>query len=593
MSQYNRFQELPYDREAAPKKTEYSSDVLVVGGGYAGLTAAITARRAGLSVVLVDKGRPGYSGQSPHACCTRWFDADMGDERDTLVQLYVHDAQYLANQNWLNVWIEESKSVYELYAELGLTEQYPDANTTGYAEQNDYFGYMNFVGDRLRHRKFMPSLLRNDVTVVERTMIYDVVEQGGRVIGAVGFDVPSGAPVVFHAKATILCMGAGAYKPAGWPTGGTSFDAIAIGYQHGLPIIGQEFEDYHSSKGDAPSNAWVKEAFPYLQNMMLNGGEVSRANLDRLTRSSGAFVNEILEGGEPYESNTPSYHPPLWQNPHPGDVRNNRVDTDEPKNQPGSCYGVAPGFAVHSVSGIFCGCDDTHGYTGIPGLYCAGDGCNGGPVGGSTYAGRTGFTSNFFGLQGKRSAEAASEYIRNRHITLETIPPETVAALVNDYTAPLRLEKGYDVVWALDCLQGVMTPFWTLLAKSEDRLNAALVNICYMRDHVVPKVMAMNAHDLRSCVELRHKVLQAEMKLRLSLERKESRGNHYRTDYPFRDDRNHLCYYVAVKDADGSMRVKRVEIPDAWKGDVSQPYEVRYTSFFPGEKEAAAAHGLL
>ena len=138
-----------------------------------------------------------------------------------------------------------------------------------------------------------------------------------------------------------------------------------------------------------------------------------------------------------------------------------------------------------------------------------------------------------------------------------------------------------------------MTPFWTLLAKSEDRLQAALVNVCFMRDHVLPKVMAMDAHGLRSCAELKNRILQAEMKLRLSLERKESRGNHYRTDYPYRDDKNFLCYLVAQQDESGQMAVRRVDYPDDWKGNRSLPYEVRYTSRFPEELEAAAAHGLL
>ena len=171
MSKYSVFQELPFDEAKAPKRTEYECDVLVVGGGYAGLSAAVTARKAGMSVVLVDKGRPGFSGQSPHVCCTRWFDPDMGDERETVEKLYYHEAEHMANRNWFDVWIDESKSVYELYTELGLTEQYPDANTTGFAENDDYFGYRDLVGNRLRHTKFMLGLLKNGVTVVDRTMI--------------------------------------------------------------------------------------------------------------------------------------------------------------------------------------------------------------------------------------------------------------------------------------------------------------------------------------------------------------------------------------------------------------------------------------
>lgn len=57
--------ELPIPAAAPPKTTEYTCDVLVVGGGMAGLFAALYAKDAGSDVLLVDKGYPGYSGQSP------------------------------------------------------------------------------------------------------------------------------------------------------------------------------------------------------------------------------------------------------------------------------------------------------------------------------------------------------------------------------------------------------------------------------------------------------------------------------------------------------------------------------------------------
>ena len=60
---------------AAPAKTEFACDVLVVGGGFAGLMAAVSAREAGQSVVLIDKGRPGYSGLSAYPRSHLFFDA--------------------------------------------------------------------------------------------------------------------------------------------------------------------------------------------------------------------------------------------------------------------------------------------------------------------------------------------------------------------------------------------------------------------------------------------------------------------------------------------------------------------------------------
>ena len=86
---------------------------------------------------------------------------------------------------------------------------------------------------------------------------------------------------------------------------------------------------------------------------------------------------------------------------------------------------------------------------------------------------------------------------------------------------------------------------------------------------------------------MKHKALIAEAKLHASLERRESRGYHYRTDYPYRDDENFLCYITVAQCNDGSMKVDRVDIKDEWKGDTSASYEERYATWrFPGENEA-------
>ena len=84
---------------------------------------------------------------------------------------------------------------------------------------------------------------------------------------------------------------------------------------------------------------------------------------------------------------------------------------------------------------------------------------------------------------------------------------------------------------------------------------------------------------------MRHKILNAELSLRASLERKETRGVHYRTDYPYRDDENVLCIITLQKNAEGGVDVARVPVKDAWKGDLTADYKTRYTYCFPNELE--------
>jgi len=104
-----------------------------------------------------------------------------------------------------------------------------------------------------------------------------------------------------------------------------------------------------------------------------------------------------------------------------------------------------------------------------------------------------------------------------------------------------------------------MSPYWVNYMKTEATLQGALANVEFMRDNVVPKLRATNSHELRLCHEMANKILSAEMKLRSSLMRKESRGLHCRLDYPYRDDKNWLCYLTIQKGPDGSMVLSKVD----------------------------------
>jgi succinate dehydrogenase/fumarate reductase flavoprotein subunit len=127
-----------------------------------------------------------------------------------------------------------------------------------------------------------------------------------------------------------------------------------------------------------------------------------------------------------------------------------------------------------------------------------------------------------------------------------------------------------------------MMPYFVLFIKHGQRLQAALTIVEFLRDHLVPKMTAKDAHELRLAQETRNMVLNAEMMLRSSLFRTESRGLHYREDYPRRDDPAWLAW-LKIKEVQGRMTVAKEPIPQEWWPDLSQPYEERYPARFPGE----------
>ena len=68
--------------------------------------------------------------------------------------------------------------------------------------------------------------------------------------------------------------------------------------------------------------------------------------------------------------------------------------------------------------------------------------------------------------------------------------------------------------------------------------------------------------------------------LKANLFRTESRGMHYREDYPFHNDAEWLCHVGVYKADDGQVACRKIDIPDEWKGDINATFLSRYPAFF-------------
>lgn len=578
---------------AAPTQTEYECDVLVIGGGFAGLNAAASAKEAGQSVVLVDKGTPGYSGLTPFASSHRWFDAEMGDDEQVFKDCINRGSEYIGDMDWYQVWIDESKAMYQRLMDWGILTQYDTAAQSGYFDTKDYRGYHTAFASLDRRTKFMEVLNELEIPVADQTMILDVIVEDGVVRGAMGLHVPSSTVITFHAKAVVMAMGGGSYKPTGFPTGQDTFDGEYIAYNLGLPIGGKEFDDFHMTCSQAPGNAFLNNNWTYLNCIWLCGGDITADTvqsyadgkgkamvLDRVTRAvKGVAVNDGTLVEDMAESTVLRRGGSASENPN--EIRKGKQSDTMPK---GDVYGVAVGMGGHLSCGVFCGLDDLEGKTSIDGLYVAGDGMNcQGPTG-AAYPTGVGFTSSFCSIQGDHAGKAAAAYAAGT--SLVRISDDKIAEATEEILAPLSKESGFDPNWARDTLENIMAPYWVLITKNEENLTAALTQVLAMKKNVLPKLAAATSHDLRLVHEMRHKINSAEMKLRASLARKETRGLSYRSDYPYRDDENFLCYMLVQKQADGSMEVTKQPVKDEWKGDLSQDYADRYGYYFPGEREA-------
>jgi succinate dehydrogenase/fumarate reductase flavoprotein subunit len=554
-----------------PKQTDYTVDVLVIGGGYAGVNAAYTSKKAGKNVLLIDKGRPGYSGQSPWPGTFNYFDPDMGDDKQVYREFCRYGAEYFGNLDWIDTWIKESKAMYERIKSWGILDMYPRMCETKYFATRDYYGYRdNVVGKKERRPKFVEMLDKNGIPWLQHVMITNVIVQDGKCMGAIGFQVTTGAIITVHAKAVVMAMGNGDIISTGHPIGDNTFDGEYIAYNLGLPIGGKEFEDFHTHQSFAPGNNWIGSDARYFDPDFLCGGNITLETLksEKKRCDAGILKSATSPAGLPYidsvsipdEIPTRGSAQSAVYGKNPKEIRMGKMITPYVRFD---APGAAVGMCLHLASGVFCGMDDKDGYTGIPGLYVAGDGVHLTNPGGGNYTMGNGFTSCFVSIEGDHAGKTACAYCDT--VSLTKISDANITKAKEEIGQPLKLDTGFSPTWARDVLQGIMAPYWVMKNKSEATLTAALTQVEYMRDHVAPRLLARTSHGLRLCHEMKHKINSCELKLRAALARKESRGaNFFREDYPKRNDAEFLKYIIQQKGTDGKPAMSFVPVKKEW-----------------------------
>jgi succinate dehydrogenase/fumarate reductase flavoprotein subunit len=218
--------------------------------------------------------------------------------------------------------------------------------------------------------------------------------------------------------------------------------------------------------------------------------------------------------------------------------------------------GATAGMSPHKCEGIFP--QNGKCESSIKGLYAAGDALC---TGGAQYHG-VGCSSSASAVQGGRAGQYAAEYAATaKAATLSSTQKKEIATRM---FGPRTSEQGFSPEWVTQVLQGMMVPYYVLYIKSGDRLKAALTNVQHLRDKFSTYLIASNAHELRQAHELKNMILNSEMKLRAALERTESRGSHYREDFPKQDDKNWVKWIVISKDGD-NMKLTKKDVPDEWK----------------------------
>lgn len=513
-----------------------TTDVLVAGGGMAGLFAAVKAHDAGAKVLLVSKGRLGASGQTPFA--RGIFSYDL-EKEDMSLDQFVRKVSQSA--------ISTNNPVFTRLMALHSYARVQELKEWGFFDSAIY------------HKSFSKPINERNIQVLERIMLTHLLQQDGKVTGAAGFNLDAGEVIFISAKSVVLCTGAGGFKPNGFPICDLTHDGTIMAYNIGAKVTGKEWNDGHPGRRNNPASVYSQWG-PMLETPPNTTGVEIRHDLGvdmnyrtyiqgpQLTESTHPpFMGKNVEGG-PYRPS--GFDEKARRPPHDGDgsAHDNRKKKGPPPGMGGVMVGGASaGMSIHKAEGLV---PVNHtGESTIPGLYAAGDAL-GSYMAGAIYT-QIGSSLAGSAVQGAISGKAAAEFSNKfDHLPLNKNYRKRIKA---EILAPMKRERGYSPAWITKMLQSVMIPNFVLYVKKEPMLQAALAYVEELKEHHQPKLIARDMHELRLAHETTNMLINAEMKLKASIMRTESRCSHYRLDYPEPDRTNWDCWINIYKGKRGKM----------------------------------------
>jgi succinate dehydrogenase/fumarate reductase flavoprotein subunit len=215
-----------------------STDVLVIGGGPAGTWAAIKAAKAGVDVVLADKGHTGSSGATASVGTGIWYVEDVPELREAAMASRDALGGHLAERDWMTRVLDETHARMH---ELGDVQRYPfPVDTYGRPIRNDLQGpeYM---------RRQRTRVQRLGVRILDHTPALELlVDDDGVVSGAVALDRASGRTVRIEAGAVVLAAGGCAFQSKTLGCDVNTGDGALMAVEAGAVLSGMEFSSAYA-----------------------------------------------------------------------------------------------------------------------------------------------------------------------------------------------------------------------------------------------------------------------------------------------------------------------------------------------------------
>ena len=584
----------------------HEHDVLIIGAGGAGLRAAIEAAASGVRVGLVCKS---LLGKAHTVMAEGGAAAAMGhvDDRDNWKVHFadtMRGGQYVNNARMAELHAQEAPDrVRELEAWGAVFDRTPD----GRILQRNFGGHryprLAHVGDRTGLeliRTLQDHAIHLGIDVHMEVTVIALLKDGARVVGAFAYDRERGRFRVFHAKAVVLATGgvgrAFSITSNSWEY---TADGQTLAYNAGAALQDMEFVQFHPTGmvwppsvkgilvtegvrgeggvlrnkegkrfmfGDIPANYKSQtadneeEGWRYTQGdkearrppELLTRDHVARCIMREVRAGRGSphggvfldisWIKERLpNGAEHIKKKLPSMYHQFKQ----------LADIDitkEPMEVGPTTHYIMGGIRVDADSQM----------TEVPGLFAAGE-CAVGLHGANRLGGNSLSDLLVFGRRaGKYAAEFAKQQVQGKvdAAEVERIAKHSLEAFERgaDTEGPYHVQHD---------LQTMMQEHVGIV-RTESEMQDALARLVVLKKRA-EKVGAVGNREFNpawhTAMDLGNLIMISEAIARCALDRKESRGGHFRDDYPEKDPAASKYNIVVRKGADGTMHLTREPIP--------------------------------
>lgn len=519
-----------------------STDVLIIGSGGAGSRAAIEVDDSGLKAIIVSKGlsfRSGCTGMAEGGYNAVFKTVDKDDSTDAHIFDTLKGGSYLNDEKLVEILVNESpKRLIDLENYGALF----DRQESGKIDQRPFGGQTYrrtcYQGDRTGAEllnALKEEIIKRDIECIEEVMISSLVSDKNQVIGAIGLRLKDSTIIYFKAKAVILASGgAGQLYPVTSNTFQKNGDGYAIAYHAGADLLDMEQVQFHPTGMVAPES---KKGVLVTEAVRAEGGKLINRDGERFmskyapekmelaTRDvvARSIYQEIVEGrgtenGGVYLDISHLDDEYIEEKLETMVLQFENVGVDI-KHGP---IEVAP-TAHHFMGGLKINPDAS---TSLKNLFGAGEVC-GGVHGANRLGGNALADTQVFG---KIAGESASKIAKTTELKSNYEMVKAEASRIESL-----IKKGS--IKPKEFKNNIKKLMWEKVAivRDEKTLNEALAKLQEMKKEIVNldvKNTKQYNDDLLTALEIINMVDICILTVKSAILRKESRGAHYRSDFP-------------------------------------------------------------